>query len=259
MDKRFVRVIRSTIVFVSVLFLVTGAHGDPKDLKVVYADWFPFIYSENGKTHGFEMEIFDAVAGRMGIRATYAGYPWRRCLRLLETGEADALVSMMKTPGRDRYTDYPAEHISLSRAVFFTKADSPIRYDGNLEALKGLNIGLINGFSYGEALDRADFLKKNYAMNTKALIKKLLAGRNQVAAENRTVVSGHIRKMGIADRIRFLDPAITTEKLYVGFSTKNALRNLVGPFSEALSAFKQSESYRTILHKYGVAASQQEN
>lgn len=256
MKKHLSRAIRIATAWSCVLLCATGARAGTETLRVVYADWFPYEYSENGKALGFELEIFDAVADRMGIRATYAGYPWKRCLRLIETGAADALVSMMKAPDREPYTDYAMEPISISQSVFFTRADCTIRYDGNLEALKDYPIGLIDGFSYGEAVDGADFLKKDYAPDTAVLVRKLLAGRHQVAAENRTVVSAHVRKLGIADQIRFLNPAIITVDLYVGFSKKNRLQDTAGRFSEALRTFKKTQAYRTILEKYGVTASQ---
>ena len=246
------------IALLAVFVIVTGADAGPKRFNVVYTDWFPYTYTEKGKARGFELEIFQAVAAEMRIQAAYDSYPWKRCLLLLETGQADALVSMMKTCDRETYTDYPAEHISISQSVFFTQAGSAIAYNGNLEAMKNFNIGLIMGFSYGDAFDRADFLEKDPSPNTTILIKKLLAGRHPVAAENESVVSGYARKMGISDRIRILRPPIETERLYVGFSKTRHLQKLVERFSTALAEFKTSGAYQVILNKYGVTASQVE-
>lgn len=246
------------VLLVSIL-LAAGAEAVPERLNVVYTDWFPYTYSENGRASGFELEIFQAVTDEMGIRAEYARYPWKRCLLHLKTGKADALVSLIKTPDRAIFTHFPEAHISLSQIVFFTKTDTAIHFRGDLRTLKKLNIGVILGFSYGEVFDHTDFLNKDPSLDTKTLIKKLLAGRHDLAAENQSVILGYAQKMGVTDRIRIIDPPIRTEKLYVGFSKKNDLGSLADDFSMALDRFKATAAYRSILDKYGVAASQLES
>jgi len=248
--------IAAALLILWVVCTATGACAGQTPLKVVFMNWFPYTYMENGEAKGFEVEIFKAVLGQMGLAATYACYPWKRCLATLETGHADALVSLMRTAKRERYTIYPDEYISISNSVFVKRADSPIVFNGNLKALRKFSVGTIMGFSYGDAFDQAGCLKKDPALNCPSLIRKLLAGRNDVAAENQAVISGYARKMGVTDRICILRPPINTDKLYVGFPKVVGRQELAERFSTVLNRFKKSAAYLAILETYGVTASQ---
>lgn len=221
-------------------------------IRVVYTDWFPYTYQKDGQASGFEVEILKAVLTIMDIDAEFAAYPWNRCLNELENARADALVSMLRTADREKYTEFPETHISLSKTVFFTTSDKEIVFNGSYEKLSGYRIGIIMGFSYGDAFDSADYLEKDSVYNAEMLIRKLLAGRNDLAAENQAVVIASARKMGVIEKIKFLTPPIHTRRLFVGFSKAKGLKQLSRDFSLTLSEFKNTDMYRTIIEKYGL-------
>ncbi len=227
-----------------------GAEGQL--LRVVYTEWFPYTFTENGHPAGFEIDILSTVLARMHLTASFQPLPWKRCLASLESGKADMLVSMLHTPEREAYACYPTEHISESRTCFFVKADSPIVFNGDYEALKRHSIGVILGFSYGAAFDAADLPLKDESVDARVLIEKIMAGRIELAAENRAVVSAEAKRLGVADKIRFLSPDIHFQKLYVGFSRVNKLEALCHAFSRQLVTFKSTEEYTRIMTFYGV-------
>jgi polar amino acid transport system substrate-binding protein len=234
-----------------ILIPVTWA-GNPKKISVVYTDWYPYTYQDKGKPAGFEIEIVTAVMKSMGIQVEFTNYPWKRCLNCLKEGTADALVSLLKTDEREQYTFFPNTPISISKTVFITKSDRNIKFRGSLEELKNFNIGVIMGFSYNEAFDKAVYLKKDNSLDTRILLTKLLNNRHDLAAENQTVATAYAIRMGIRDKIKFLEPPIHTERLYVGFSKAKKTKALCGDFSNSLKEFKKTKTYTQILEKYGV-------
>ncbi len=246
------RVIAASAVLFSLFFISLSAFGQSDKITVVYTDWFPYTWQENGQASGFEIETFKAIMKIMNMEAEFVNYPWQRCLFSLKEGKADALISLLKTPEREQFTHFPENHISISRTVLFTAADKDIKFTGSYEELKGLLIGVIAGFSYGDAFDKAAYLTKDEARDAEMLIGKVLKARNDLAAENQAVVSASARKMGVSDKIRFLEPPIHTQKLYVGFSKAKDLKKLSEDFSKQLGEFRNSEAYKAILDKYGV-------
>ncbi|MBI4797925.1 MAG: transporter substrate-binding domain-containing protein [Desulfarculus sp.] len=234
------------------LALPPQAAAQEARLRVVFTEWFPYTYLEQGRPAGFEIEIFQAVARQMNLDAEFVQYPWKRCLAALKSGEAHALISLLKTGERQEYTLFPDEHISISRTVFFTTAGKSIPFDGTYAGLAGHTIGVIAGFSYGPAFDQAQGLRKEEVSDAKLLIKKVLSGRNDLAAENQAVITGLARQMGVLEGLSFLEPPIHTQRLYVGFSRHKKLEGLCQEFSQALARFKQTPEYREILVKYGV-------
>ncbi|MBF0301553.1 MAG: amino acid ABC transporter substrate-binding protein [Desulfamplus sp.] len=249
--KKFVL---SYLFFFVITYTICGGtlYSQTNRIQVVYTDWYPYTYMDNEEPLGFEIEIVNAVMKKMNITPEFLKYPWRRCLLNLEEGTADALVSLLKTPEREKYIFFSNSYISLSKTVLFTKTEKNIQFKGNYQALKGYSIGVIAGFTYGDAFDKADYLTKDYAQTPQMLIEKLINDRHDLAAENQVVISGYAAKMGLRDKIRFLEPPIHTQKLYVGFSKAKGLKKLSDEFSKALDKFKLSEEYVVILKKYGV-------
>lgn len=242
------------IVVCIVVLMLSTAYAGANKLRVAYTDWYPYTYNENGVAAGFEIESFDAVISQMRLEAEYVQYPWNRCLKSLEHGQVDALISLLKTPERERYTYYLETSISISKTMLFITLDKAISFSGSYRDLEGYSIGVITGFSYGEAFDNADYLTKDGAEDVQMLITKLLKGRNDVAVENQVVVKASALKMGVQDQLGFLEPPIHTQKLYVGFSKANNLESLCTEFSEALHEFKNTDAYAAILGKYGILA-----
>ncbi len=235
-----------------IIFSTTTTEADTRSIRAVYTDWYPYTYLDNGKPSGFEIEILDAVMKNLGIQVVFVSYPWKRCLNNLKEGKADILISLLKTPDRETFAHFPDTHISISKTVFFTKKDSRISFNGSYEDLKDFNIGVIMGFSYNTAFDQAVFLKIDSSVDTRTLITKLLNNRHDLAAENQAVITAYANRMGVRDKIRFLDPPIHTEKLYVGFSKAKNTEKLCLDFSRALKKFKKTRQYETILSRYGV-------
>lgn len=234
------------------LFVPSTTCGQSKKILAVYTEWFPYTFQENGKASGFEIEIVEAVMKNMNKELEFRRYPWKRCLGSLKNGEVDLLVSLLKTEEREKFTYYPDNHISISRTVFFTGAGRSIEFNGSYEKLKGYRIGVIAGFSYGDAFDNAKYLTKDPVKYAKSLIRKVHYGRNDLGAENQAVISAYARKMEVLDNIRFLEPPIHTLKLYVGFSRAKGLKKLNADFSTSPGEFKSSEAYKKILRKYEI-------
>jgi len=243
------------IIAMVVFMCVSAGYAEKDMLHVVYTQWEPYTYQENDKDSGFEIETVKAVIGKMGLGSKFEQLPWKRCLMTMENGQADVLVSALKTPEREKFLYYPDEFISLSKTVFFTKKGSPIQFDGSLENLKNYTIGIIRGFSYGDAFDKAVYLKKDELNNTDILVRVVSVGRNDLGAENLAVITASARKQGVLENIRFLEKPIHSQKLYVVFSKVRFLEKTGSKFSEILREFKKTEDYRKILEKYGMKVS----
>jgi polar amino acid transport system substrate-binding protein len=229
------------------------AAGYPEKLHVVYMQWYPYTYKDGMDARGFEIETFKAVMDKMGVKVVFEQFPFKRCLKMLETGTADAAVSVLDTPERRRYIIFPQEYISISRTLFFTGKDSKIRYGGSLEELKGYNIGVIAGFSYGKGFDNARHLKKEAVVDPERLVNMVLGGRCDLGIENQAVIKGIAKELGVERSIRFLGPPVHAQKLYVGFSRAGHLEKLASDFSNALREFKKTDHYKAILRKYGIS------
>lgn len=233
-----------------------GVYAHEETITAVYADWYPYTFEENGEVKGFEIEILCTLMGEMHISVDFQNRPWIRCLKMMQEGKADAVVSLLKTPERETFVYFPQESISTSKSCLFTKAaDTSVDFNGSLESLKPYTIGVIAGFSFGSEFDHAHYLQKDEFRNAEMLIKKVLCGRNVLGAENKAVVIAVARRLSVLNQIRFLDPPIHAQRLYVGFAKTGRVAELADRFSSSLRSFKKTETYKRILETYALTPS----
>ncbi len=240
---------------VIIFFLIYASgliYAQEKKISAVFPTWEPYGYVENGKAVGFEIEIFAAVMKNMGIKVEFLHQPWKRCLYSVKNGIADVVISTLKVNERTEYLYYPEEPISISRTALFTAIDKDIVFNGSLEGLKNFTIGVTNGFSYGPSFDSCDFLKKDASTETEAVVTKVLLGRNELGVGNVAVVKTIAKRNNASHKIRFLEPLLHSQKLYVGFSKAKKHKNLTTDFSIALSEFRRSTEYKNIMEKYSL-------
>ncbi len=241
----------------AVLILLSG--GDVvlaesvKKISAVYTTWVPYNFeTEDGKAMGFENEIFSAVMATMKIEVDFIRRPWKRCLHMLQYGEVDALVSLLIVDERKKFTIYTGENISISRTLLFTHVNSRIQFDGSIEKLKPYTIGTTRGFSYGSSFDNATYLHKEEVNKQVAIVEKVVRKRNDFGIGNQLVIIALAEKLKKRDSIRFLEPPVHMQKLYVGFSKAKGLEKLAKAFTKTLIQFKKSDNYQKILRKYGI-------
>lgn len=238
------------VFFLILLLTLTSLFAQDTIIRVAYSNWRPYSYTENGKAVGIELDIFEAVTSMMGYKAEFEEYPWKRCLRLLQIGEVDVVISMVYNDDRSVYTIYPEEHITIADFMFFSLQEKTIEYDGYLTSLKNYDVGSILGFYYGEDYINAEFRKKIEVGDPDILLKLVLNGRLDIGLGNRTVINNSLYYLKSDQSLIFYDPPVRSDKLFVGFSKINKLEALAKQFSKSLKAFKETDSYRNILKRY---------
>jgi len=236
------------------LYCVPLAGAFPQELLIgkPNTNYPPFHWTdEDGRVKGLCPEIIIKAARRIGItKVTYTSYPWRRMLENAKKGKVDAVMPLFYTPERGTYLFFPDESLAFETNVFFTLKDSNINYSGDLSVFKTQRIGAISGYSYGSLFDDSD-LEREHATNEEMLLDKLQAGRFTIGIGNILVLKHFAKEKGID--IRILEPYVSKDPLYIGFSRKATGTELAENFSKAISALRNTEEYQQILKKYGEA------
>ena len=101
--------------------------GDPQRVLVVRfdQDYPPYEFvDDDGHPTGFNVELFQAVAGVMGLDAELRPGPWNEVRQDLEAGRIDALTGMFFSADRDVQVDFSMPHIIVSYALFVRKDSS---------------------------------------------------------------------------------------------------------------------------------------
>lgn len=252
--------VRTMLAVLAAVFMGTAclAADGARKLVVVRPEgsWPPWEMLVDGEPRGVHIELVQEASRMLNLAIEVRTYPWKRAIQMLETGEADAITYMSKTAERERFGYFlPGNVLSSTKIGFFVlkKNEGEFRYSGNLKSLQPYTIGTCRGFSYDEAFDTATFLAKDDgAPDEYTLLKKLLAGRLQIAVGYVNDVKYTARQMGVADQIVFLQPNLSEDRaVYLVFSKAKHHEALARRFADAMRAYKATPRYAELMKKYG--------
>lgn len=224
----------------------------PDETFLIVTDpWEPYIFDVGAPQKGIDYEITEAVFREMGIPVRIEFYPFKRCLKMVEDKDADAILDLIITPERESFLFFPEEHISASpTTAFFRRGEMP-EYD-TLAELEGYVMGVQLGYEYPDEVTNAP-LTKDETKSTESNLQKLLLERVDVVIANRAIALYKAHEMGILDQIEYDPRPLGNEeaKYYLGFAKKPGYDQLAEQFSAALQTFKTRDEYYAILARYG--------
>ncbi|MFH1914388.1 MAG: transporter substrate-binding domain-containing protein [Pseudomonadota bacterium] len=162
-----------------VLAVVPAARAEENTvLRVSFNDLPPWkVLGPSGEPAGIDIEFVDMLAARMGLTVEYAHYPFKRGLKMMESGEIDLMIGVLRRPEREEYLHFiePPYKNETCKAFFVLKGrEHTISSHADL---RGLRVGTILGVGYYPEFDDDSLIAK-YPVNSPDLnIKMLLAGR----------------------------------------------------------------------------------
>ena len=246
--------ILTTLCVVSILFMI-GSPGRAEQLSIATSEWPPYEYSENGKPVGFATEIIQKVLPKLGYEIKIEFMPWKRATELAKTGEVDGLYSASHNAERAEFLFYPETPLHPSEYVFFIrKADvGKLKFDA-LDDIKAYKVGVTRGYSYSdELLKKLEEFKNSEEGNTDEMnLEKLDGGRIDYFPSDLLVGLTLVKKLGLQDKITYLDKRIKVKDYFITFSKKSGKVNpdFLKKFSDELKAFIQTDEYKQLQARY---------
>lgn len=229
-----------------------------QDLLIVHADGYfpPNEMVEQGQLRGVHIDLILAVSKQLNIKVQFRSYPWKRAMSLVQAGEADAITYMGKTAEREKFAYFEeGNRLSSTQNGFFTTQEnaSKIQYAGKLQALNNLTIGTIRGRAYFPEFDVASNLQKDdNAADEEQLLKKMMAGRFDLALGHVSRIKYVAQQMKIADKLVFIQPYTPPISNYLAFSRAKRHQQLAQRFAQAMEEYKKSPAFQTLLRTYQV-------
>lgn len=210
---------------IGLLALVAAADAtEYPPLRVMTDYWPPFrIEGTDGRITGLDMDLLAELEKRTGLRFEVHRAPWARGLAALQSGAADLMTGLARTPEREQYIDYlPQPYYACAPRLYASPQEAPriARYDD----LLGPTIGYVLESAYFEPFDSDKRLKKFGVNNETQLLQMLSLGRLQLVIGTDCQVDYELRDPQLARQIvrtRF-QPDSRTE-LYLGFSHQRPL------------------------------------
>nr|WP_314478943.1 transporter substrate-binding domain-containing protein [uncultured Pseudomonas sp.] len=218
-------------------------------LRLVSDDWAPYIYQDNGQPRGIDYAVTTEIFARLGIEVEWQFMPFKRCLAMIEHGQADGIMDIFQVESRHPYLVLAPEPMSTAELILFQTKARPHEVP-SLDELAGLTVGTSPGYNYSAAFNQAAFFKRETAPTHEANFGKLALGRIDLAITDRRVGHHLIRLMGLEQQIEALPLVVSRQPQYLGLARKPGREALAQAFAEELRRFKQEPAYAAILEHY---------
>ena len=129
----------------------TSLSAQTKQLRLVSTAWPPFT-AGSGQPR-FALDLVEAALGRIGITSNTTILDAAAFTPALLTGQFEGSAAVWKDPERDRLLLFSQPYLE-NRLILVGRLGSDVTAT-SLAALKGKRIAIVEGYSYGEAIDNA--------------------------------------------------------------------------------------------------------
>ncbi len=222
-----------------VFIMTCGVYGESRKITVATLEYPPFIYSENDQAAGPIVDKVRSLFARLGVDAEITIYPIARGLSMVQKGEVDAYFSLKKTPEREKSLRYTGMPLIKQPFVFFSRNDSGIGWNGNIDDIKKYRIGIVSKTSYGSVFD--EYVRNGILTNIDEAqtfeqnVRKLIAGRVDLIINSYAVGQEISRKLNADNRIVALSPPVETVDSYLAFTKAKDYSSLAEKFDALLA------------------------
>lgn len=214
-------------------------------LRVTFSVWEPFaIEGAERQQHGVDRRIMNEVAKRLDLELQAQACPWRRCLKMLETGDIDIMTSIAYTAERATYARFIQPAYSRVTPVFYYNRTKPVTISGYSD-LYGLTLGAVVDSRYFEPFDSDGRLEKVEANSEILLLRMLAAGRVDAIVGSDANADYQIRRAGLGNII---------VKAPYRTSNRNDIHLAVSRRSSLMTRLDQISQIMTDLHTEGFIA-----
>ncbi|WP_203472324.1 PAS domain S-box protein [Dissulfurispira thermophila] len=229
-----------------------SSNKDTFEIKVAASIYEPFVFYEDGKLSGFDIDLLDTICKSNNIRYTIQVVPFQEMLSMLKEGKADiGIGAIYVTEERKAFINFTAPYLKTG-IVYVIRADAQI--SSNLTnktigvkktatgeaiarnlAKKFLNLKVITFDSTEDSLDalvdgKVDVVLNDY-INTSALMHDKYRGKIKI-------------KKGLLD----LPQLLTND--YIAFAVNKQKRDLFEQIDTSIRKIVDSGMMKSLLERW---------
>ncbi|MEH7157763.1 ABC transporter substrate-binding protein [Neobacillus drentensis] len=251
MKKSWLAGLFVSLFFVSIMLTACSSSekssgSDKKEFVYAMSGLYkPFNYKENGKLAGFDVEIGEALAKKMGMKPVAVTNPWETLIQGLQAKKFDAiLASMTVTDERKKSVNFTDTYYRSGAQIFVAKDNQSIK---SVSDLKGKKIGVVKASTY-KALALQNTVKENvieYDSDITALMD-LPTGRLDAVITDQMVglpiiKDGSIKIKDVGEPLSHDDQSIAVRK---------EDKKLLDKLNKALAEIIKDGTYEKISNKW---------
>jgi len=193
-----------------------------RDLLVATFDNPPLEFYDDDSARGVNVDIARECLQRMGYGMIVIFVPWSRALKMVRTGEVDAILDAGWTAERSKYLHFSDEGIYREEIFAFKLRERALTLSAGFEGAGKYLVGVGRGTSYGLEVDKAILSGRLVVESVTEIdnnIQKLLRGRIDMFFADRLGAEHALQRMGLTGSIHIVRQAGSNMEYSLGFST----------------------------------------
>ncbi|HYV49237.1 MAG TPA: ABC transporter substrate-binding protein/permease [Myxococcaceae bacterium] len=195
---------------------------------------------------GFEVDLANAVAGRLGARAVPVQGQWDRLLELLARGDFDvALNGVEQAEEKKRVALLTAPYFAAPEVLTVRRGDAAA--PRTMEALRGRRVGTLPGSLASRILERAGAEVRTYDGGQNEIYEDLRLGRTDAVLLDDPIAHFYGDLEESLERV----PGDFGEVRYV-MAVHQGNEALLGELNEALAALAKDGTLRDLYQRWGL-------
>ncbi|MGB1238877.1 MAG: substrate-binding periplasmic protein [Pseudomonadales bacterium] len=182
------------LAFTALMLAGEAVRAETAQVTVCSGEWAPFT-SAHLPAYGYSSDVVTQAFARVGVEVQYKFFPWKRSFALAKMGrECDALIGYVWLSKRERDFIYSAP-IMTQPYVFFHLVDRPLKFDGDVESIRGAKVGGNAGSNHTRMYRARDagIIDFEVAGDTASNMQKLLRQRFDALPLPREVGEHYLR------------------------------------------------------------------
>jgi polar amino acid transport system substrate-binding protein len=187
-----------SLVIAVVILVAAGCQGGQNKLVVgTSADYEPFEYiDEDGNYTGFDIELMEEIAGRMGVELEWQDIAFDGLIGSLQNDKIDAIIAAMSaTEEREEQVDFTDPYFISGDAVLVAE-DSDITLEDKVD-IAGHTVGVQTGTIQETWIDENVGAEISRYERAEQAIMDLKSGRIEMVAMDLSAANSFVEQGGI--------------------------------------------------------------
>lgn len=246
---------RVVMAFLLASFVASAAMAAKSVEILIEDDWTPYAFyskdlGQGKKIQGISVDLISAALAESGYKVTFYPMPYARCLQLAMGEKHIACFNAIADRALEVNYLFPKEPLIRADHKIFSLKKNPAR-NLTLKDLDNKQVGLVHGYTYGEAFEKARKIKKEYAPTEISNLLKLAQGRVDFIIMEEASANYYIRrnkelknKLKVAGSIGFIEITGAFSKVHPRSP------EIINALDHGLRVIKKDERYKQIYDKW---------
>jgi cystine transport system substrate-binding protein len=215
-------------------------------LKVALEGTYPpFNYKENDKLAGFEVELAEALAKKLGVKVEFTTSEWSAILAGLQAGKYDVVINQVGITDKRKETFDFSEPYTISSPQLIVRQNEKREFK-TLEDLKGKKLGLGQGTNFADIAKKVGDIDIRTYPGSQEYLQDLALGRIDAALNDSLLIPYIVKKTKLP--LKPGAPVGELEKSGIPFVKNNP--KFKAAIDKALADLRADGSFAKISNKW---------